>query len=257
LVDVLDKGSGASLIFNVESFDDKNEKVSLNQFVVFLVGSGNFGGKKDSSNLYKVSTRKFDRAPDRHMDEKTTLDQAALYRLNGDFNPLHIDPEFAAMGGFEKPILHGLCSFGIAVKHILKMYCDNDVKCFKSVKARFNKPVLPGQTIKTNSWLEKENDIYKVYFECKVVETDSIVILGAYVELFNIKQAESSGSQPTISSESVAFSCEKVFGEITEKLEKNPELADKIKATYVFSIKKDDKSKTWTVDLKAKKNLRR
>jgi acyl dehydratase len=72
-----------------------------------LVGSGNFGGKKDSSNLYKVSTRKFDRKPDRHMDEKTTLDQAALYRLNGDFNPLHIDPEFAAMGGFEKPILHG------------------------------------------------------------------------------------------------------------------------------------------------------
>ena len=61
-----------------------------------------------------------------------------------------------------------LCSFGIAVKHVLKMYCDNDVKLFKSVKARFNKPVIPEQTLKTNTWLEKENNIYKVYFECKV-----------------------------------------------------------------------------------------
>lgn len=189
LIDVLDKGSGASLIFNVESYDEANEKVSLNQFVVFLVGSGNFGGPKDSNSLFKVSNRKFDRVPDKSMEEKTSPDQAALYRLNGDNNPLHIDPQFASIGGFDKPILHGLCSFGIAVKHVLKMYCDNDVKLFKSVKARFNKPVIPEQTLKTNTWLEKENNIYKVYFECKVIETGNIVISGAYVELYGIKSA--------------------------------------------------------------------
>lgn len=72
-----------------------------------MVGSGNFGGPKDSKNLFKVSTKKFDKAPDRSMEEKTNLDQATLYRLNGDYNPLHIDPQFASLGGFDKPILHG------------------------------------------------------------------------------------------------------------------------------------------------------
>jgi 3-hydroxyacyl-CoA dehydrogenase/3a,7a,12a-trihydroxy-5b-cholest-24-enoyl-CoA hydratase len=81
---------------------------------------------------------------------------------------LHIDPSFSAILGFDKPILHGLCTFGIAVKHILEAYCDSDVSCFKSIKVRFAKPVLPGQTIQTNMWLEKEANEYKVYFECKV-----------------------------------------------------------------------------------------
>ena len=72
-----------------------------------MVGSGNFGGKKDSNELFQVSKKKFDRAPDKTLSEKTNLDQAALYRLNGDYNPLHIDPEFALIGGFDKPILHG------------------------------------------------------------------------------------------------------------------------------------------------------
>ncbi len=140
----------------------------MNQFVIFLVGQGNFGGKRDTDKLYKVNTVKQTRTPDRVVQEKTTLDQAALYRLNGDYNPLHIDPEFAAMGGFNKPILHGLCSFGLAVKHVLQAYCNNDVTCFKAVKARFAKPVLPGQTLQTNMWLEKEGNGYRVNFECKV-----------------------------------------------------------------------------------------
>jgi 3-hydroxyacyl-CoA dehydrogenase/3a,7a,12a-trihydroxy-5b-cholest-24-enoyl-CoA hydratase len=79
------------------------------------------------------------------MQERTTVDQAALYRLNGDFNPLHIDPSFSAILGFDKPILHGLCSFGFAVKHILEAYCDGDVSLFKGVKVRFAKPVVPGK----------------------------------------------------------------------------------------------------------------
>jgi len=70
------------------------------------------------------------------IEERTSEDLAALYRLNGDYNPLHIDPEFAAMGGFHKPILHGLCSFGIACKHVLKAYADGEPASLKSIKVR-------------------------------------------------------------------------------------------------------------------------
>ncbi len=161
------------IYIQVESFNKNNEKVFLNQFVVFLVGSGNFGGKRDSDKLVKVNIAKPTRLPDRVIQEKTNIDQAALYRLNGDYNPLHIDAEFAAMGGFEKPILHGLCSFGLAVKHVLQAFCNNDVTCFRAVKVRFAKPVLPGQTIHTSMWLEKDGSAYRVNFECKVTKSYS------------------------------------------------------------------------------------
>lgn len=134
LVDVLDKGSGATLIINVELLNEKNEVIALNQFVTFAVGSGNFGGKRDSDKQFKVNTNKFDRKPDRVLQDKTTIDQAALYRLNGDYNPLHIDPAMSAILGFDKPILHGLCTFGFAVRHVLKAFCNNDVTLFKAVK---------------------------------------------------------------------------------------------------------------------------
>lgn len=115
-------------------FDEKQERVALNQFVTFAVGSGNFGGKRDSDKMVKVHTKKFDTKPDASVEEKTTIDSAALYRLNGDFNPLHIDPSFSQILGFDKPILHGLCTFGYAVKHVIQKFCQNDVTKFKSVK---------------------------------------------------------------------------------------------------------------------------
>jgi 3-hydroxyacyl-CoA dehydrogenase/3a,7a,12a-trihydroxy-5b-cholest-24-enoyl-CoA hydratase len=152
----------------VETFDKNNEKVFLNQFVAVLIGSGNFGGKRDSEKLIKVNSAKPTRPADYVVQEKTSIDQAAFYRLNGDYNPMHIDAEFASMGGFDKAILHGLCSFGLAVKHVLQTFCNNDVTCFRAVKVRFAKPVLPGQTIQTNMWLEKDGNAYKVNFECNV-----------------------------------------------------------------------------------------
>ena len=97
IVDVLDKGSGACLIINVDLIDETtNDLMARNQFVTFLVGSGNFGGKRDSDQLVKLATKQNrDEKAHATLEEKTTVDQAALYRLNGDFNPLHIDPSFS------------------------------------------------------------------------------------------------------------------------------------------------------------------
>lgn len=256
VVDVLDKGSGATLIINAELYNESGEKVALNQFVTFLVGSGNFGGKRDSDKQVKVNSKKFTRQPDQVKTERTTLDQAAIYRLNGDLNPLHIDPSFSAILGFDKPILHGLCSFGFAVKHILAAYCDSDVSCFKSVKVRFAKPVLPGQTIQTNMWHEKESNGYRVFFECKVVETGTVVISGAYVDLNRIKNSNSNvasersaESKPSAAA-SQTLAADRIFDEISLRLKGNPGIAKKVNAVYEFHVSKGDFTKVFVADLK-------
>lgn len=228
--------------------DEKNNLVALNQFVTFSVGSGNFGGKRDSDELVKVSVKKFDRKADKIVEEKTTVDQAVLYRLNGDLNPLHIDPSFSAILGFNKPILHGLCSFGFAVKHIIQTYCGNDVKLFKSVKVRFSKPVLPGQTIQTNMWLEKEANSYRVYFECKVVENQSVVISGAYADLHDVKLDASKNSEQKQNAEEgsgVQLASDAVFAEISNKMAQNPDISKGINSIYSFKVTKGNISKVF------------
>jgi len=171
--------------------------------------------------------------------------------LNGDLNPLHIDPSFSAILGFNKPILHGLCTFGFAVKHILEAFCDSDVAAFKSVKVRFAKPVLPGQTIQTNMWLEKETN--KVYFECKVLETNTVVINGAYAELNSVKNGPSPPlTQQTNKPEAnvADFASDKIFAEMNIKLSENPDIVKSINAIYQFTVSKGDAVKVYIADLK-------
>ncbi|KAF5327540.1 hypothetical protein D9619_004923 [Psilocybe cf. subviscida] len=114
------------------------------------------------------------RKPDAVVEEQTTTSQAALYRLSGDYNPLHILPEFAAIGGFDQPILHGLCFMGIAGKHVLTTYGP-----YKDIKVRFAGVVYPGETIVTEMW--KEGD--KVIFTAKVKERNSVALAAAAVTL--------------------------------------------------------------------------
>lgn len=98
VVDILDKGKGAVAIINITSTDEGGEPVCMNQFTVYLGGAGGFGGKRNS-NQAKPLAASPKRVPDAVVKEKIGVSQAALYRLNGDYNPLHIDPSFAAMGG--------------------------------------------------------------------------------------------------------------------------------------------------------------
>ncbi|KAG8886836.1 hypothetical protein FRB98_000918 [Tulasnella sp. 332] len=176
LLEVLDKGKAASVTIQVETKDSKGNVIIENQSTLFIRGSGGFGGRKTGADRGAATAANVapKRKPDAVVEEKTSESQAALYRLSGDYNPLHIQPEFAAIGGFDKPILHGLCSFGIAGKHVLQAFGP-----WKDIKARFVGAVIPGQTLVTEMW--KEGD--KVIFVVKVKETGATVLSSAAVTL--------------------------------------------------------------------------
>jgi acyl dehydratase len=100
------------------------------------------------------------RAPDSTVTEATQPNQAIIYRLCSDKNPLHIAPDMAAMGGFDRPILHGLCFFGFASRAVLKEFCANDVTQFKKVSVRFTSHVFPGDTLITEMWREGNTVVF-------------------------------------------------------------------------------------------------
>ena len=176
--DVLDKGKGMVLLLEIESRDESGEVVAVNQNSIFVVGAGGFGGPRSSQHTIQTAEIP-DRPADFSAEYKTNSDQAALYRMSGDLNPLHISPEFAAFGGFSSPILHGLCSLGISVRQVLQHFTDNDPAQLTAVKVRFSKPVTPGQTLRTDMWREGE----RIIFHTSVTETGATCLSGGWVEL--------------------------------------------------------------------------
>ncbi|CAG7851957.1 Peroxisomal hydratase-dehydrogenase-epimerase Short=HDE; AltName: Full=Multifunctional beta-oxidation protein; Short=MFP; Includes: RecName: Full=2-enoyl-CoA hydratase; Includes: RecName: Full=(3R)-3-hydroxyacyl-CoA dehydrogenase [Serendipita indica DSM 11827] len=177
LLEVLDKGKQTAVTAIVYTKDKASGKLVFeNQSTVVLRGSGGFGGKKTGKDRGAASAANVPpkRAPDAVVEERTLSSQAALYRLSGDANPLHIQPEFAAIGGFDRPILHGLAFFGFAGKHVLQTYGE-----FKDIKARFSGSVYPGETLVTEMW--KEGD--KVIFVTKVKERGTICLSAAAATL--------------------------------------------------------------------------
>ncbi|MBV9508764.1 MAG: MaoC family dehydratase, partial [Caulobacteraceae bacterium] len=103
----------------------------------------------------------------------TTRGQAALYRLSGDHNPLHIDPRAAEAGGFERPILHGLCSYGVASRAVIQALCGHDPHRLRRFDVRFASPVYPGETLETQIWKEAPG---RAAFRVRVIERDIIVL---------------------------------------------------------------------------------
>ncbi|CAG7826358.1 unnamed protein product [Allacma fusca] len=181
VIDVLDKGSGSVYILQVKGEDDEGPLFTL-EYSIFVVGDGNFGGKRDTEKPITRPVPPPKRAPDQVFEYQTGKDQAALYRLSGDANPLHIDPLFAQLGGFSRPIIHGLCSFGIAARLILNHYADSDARLFKAIKTRFAKPIIPGETIVVQTWKEGS----RIHFEVKVKETGATCLTGGYLDLNSV-----------------------------------------------------------------------
>ena len=149
---IYDKGDkGAILNFNLKTRDKSGQLLFENTAVAVDRSAGKFGGKRGPK------PEKFDppkgKEPDFHVEYVTSPNQAALYRLSGDKNPLHIDPDFAKKGGFNRPILHGLCTFGFAGRAILHNVCNSNPTRFKSFSARFIGVVFPGDTLITEGWM--------------------------------------------------------------------------------------------------------
>lgn len=178
LSQVYDKGSGALILLDISSRDEKGDEVAFNRISVFIRGLGGFGGERGPSSKEPAPP---DREPDAIIEETTQPNQALLYRLaSGDGNPLHADPQMASVGGYERPILHGLCTFGFSARAVLSAFGNNDPARLKSIKARFSKHVFPGETINTEMWRGSDSHIL---FQTKVKERDDLVITNAAVEL--------------------------------------------------------------------------
>ncbi|KAG5754372.1 hypothetical protein H9Q70_003012 [Fusarium xylarioides] len=177
LLEVIDKGNASIARTSTTTVDaNTGEDVFYNEANVFLRGAGGFGGPKRGADrgASTAANKPPARAPDVVVESPTHDDQAAIYRLSGDYNPLHIDPAFAKVGGFKAPILHGLCSFGIAGKAVYERF-----GAFKNIKVRFAGVVIPGQTLVTEMWREGN----KIIFQTKVKETGKPAIAGAAAEL--------------------------------------------------------------------------
>ncbi|MFQ4149854.1 MaoC/PaaZ C-terminal domain-containing protein [Arthrobacter sp. LAPM80] len=146
---VYDKGKNAIIELSTEVLDPRTrELVATSVTTMIIRGEGGFNGPTGPSESWEVPIRPADVT----VVEKTTLDQALLYRLNGDTNPLHSDPQLAKMVGFDKPILHGLCTMGFAGRVILEQLCDSEPAVFGSLSVRFASPVVPGDELSISIW---------------------------------------------------------------------------------------------------------
>lgn len=139
-------------------------------------GDGGFGGERRSSNRGDPLP---DRPPEAVCDLVTLPQQALLYRLSGDLNPLHAAPDVARAAGFRAPILHGLCTLGVLTHALLKTCCDYQPARFKHLRLHFSAPVYPGETIRTEIWYEADH----VGFRCKSIEQDKVVVNNGYLRI--------------------------------------------------------------------------
>jgi 3-hydroxyacyl-CoA dehydrogenase/3a,7a,12a-trihydroxy-5b-cholest-24-enoyl-CoA hydratase len=254
--DIFDKGKGAVVVTAITSFDEDGNELVYNELTTFVRGAGGWGGERGPSAEKNVAP---DRKPDAVVTEKISEGQALLYRLSGDINPLHVDPAFAKAFGFEKPILHGLCTFGFAARHVIKEMAKNDPRYFKSIQVRFSDSVFPGETLVTEMWKEADG---KIIFRCKVKERDKVVISNAAIELYKEipKAIEKKKTVQAVAGAAAAAeragagvpSGEPTSGEafavIKDYIEKNPTMAAEIGKTFLFRLSSPDSA--WTVDLK-------
>jgi acyl dehydratase len=150
VAEIWDKGKAALLVMQVDTKDDAGKPLFTNRFSLFLRGEGGFGGESGP----KVGNQAPEREPDGVIEQATLDQQALLYRLSGDKNPLHADPEFAKMAGFDRPIIHGLCSYGVVCKAIVDHVLGGDVSQVARYQARFAGVGFPGETYKISYWKE-------------------------------------------------------------------------------------------------------
>ncbi len=171
IVGIYDKGKAAVVRMESEStYADSGKPAFTTRFAAFIRGEGGFGESRgpEIADPPKMP----DRVPDHEVTYATRADQALLYRLSGDRNPLHSDPTIAKFAGFDRPILHGLCSYGFTGRALLHELCGSDVAKFGSMDARFSKPVMPGDTLTVRMFDDGANG-----FIFQTVNQDNVVVI--------------------------------------------------------------------------------
>lgn len=155
IVGIYDKGSGAVIATEtVSTLVDDGQPLFTTRSSMFIRGEGGWGGDRGPSSSFAAP----ERPADHEVTYPTRIDQALLYRLSGDRNPLHSDPKFAAMAGFDRPILHGLCTYGFTGRALLHTVCEGDPARFRSMAGRFSKPVFPGEPLTVRIWREGDGE---------------------------------------------------------------------------------------------------
>jgi 3-hydroxyacyl-CoA dehydrogenase/3a,7a,12a-trihydroxy-5b-cholest-24-enoyl-CoA hydratase len=242
---IYDKGKNALVVTEFTSYDENGDELIKNELTTFVRGAGGWGGDRGPSA--DVNTPP-DRAPDKVIEDKTSENQALLYRLSGDWNPLHADPGFAKAFGFQKPILHGLCSFGFATRHVAAAFApEGNPDYVRSIKARFASTVLPGETLVTEMW--KEGDT-KIIFRTKIKERGEVCISNAAVELWQELPKPKPKAAKTAATAGAAAPVPNsgdIFRAIGTFVGGNPATAEKVKAAFQFKLSAPDS--TWTIDL--------
>ena len=174
VAELWDKGKACLCVLEVET-KHEGEKLFTNRFGLFLRGEGGFGGEPGP----KAGNEAPDRKPDGVIESTTLPQQALIYRLSGDKNPLHADPDFAKMAGFETPIIHGLCSYGVVCKAVVDEVLGGDTDRVARYQARFRGVGYPGETYLTSYWKEGN----KVLIQAKSKERAELVITNAAITL--------------------------------------------------------------------------
>ena len=246
---IFDKGKGALVVTAIDSFDEDGDLLIHNEVTMFVRGAGGWGGDRGPSVEQNVPPT---RAPDAVVEEKIPENQALLYRLSGDWNPLHADPSFAKAFGFDRPILHGLCTFGYAGRHVIsKMAPNGDPRFFKSIKVRFAKNVYPGDTLMTEMWKESDG---RIVFTCKVKERDEVVLSNSAIQLYDQipkkepKAKPAAKAAPTAAASGAPTSTD-IFRAIGIFFDRTPGNGDKI--GQIFQFKLSDPASVWTIDVKS------
>jgi len=251
--DIWDKGKGALVVTAFDSYDEDGDLLIKSEMTAFIRGAGGWGGDRGPSADINLPP---ERQPDAVVEDAIPANQALLYRLSGDWNPLHADPEMAQAFGFERPILHGLCTFGYAGRRVLEKFApEANPDFFRSIKVRFADNVYPGDTLITEMWKESDQ---RIVFQCKVRERDTVVISNAAIELFEElpkpKEKKKPSVAPTAADEAtqeaaLEATAADIIAAIDQHLKDNPGIAEK--GGTVFQLQLSDPQSLWTIDLKA------
>ncbi|MEF7616724.1 MaoC/PaaZ C-terminal domain-containing protein [Aquincola sp. MAHUQ-54] len=175
--EIVDKGPGrGALVYTSREIrrQDDDRLLCTLQSTAFCRFDGGFSGGEPAAKAPVQALRPVpDRRPDRSFRFKTAPNAALIYRLSGDDNPLHADPAVAREAGFERPILHGLCTYGVAGHAVVTMACGGDAQRLRRLDVRFTSPVYPGETLSTELWF---NGDHEAQLRCRVVERDVVVL---------------------------------------------------------------------------------